>query len=301
MSNSIETPDADGHILLKVIGFCIGLTLVFTGVANLLPQVEGEAPVDKAIDLSALTPESFATLGEELFMGKGTCTLCHKPPPLGRAPDIQGENLVEIAKERLADSRYKGKAKTAAEYIRESMQEPSLYVVKGWGVAGSNDSTSPMPKVDTAPIELSTVEMDAVIAYLQHKDGNDITVDLPTEAPVSTKKVEAGRGASGVPAPAATAEEAIKKYGCQTCHSVLGTQSPTAPSLESIGVRLNATQIQQSIIDPAAVIAEGFPDIMPKDFADKMTVKELNMIVALLVGNKGDSTAETEAPKENAQ
>jgi cytochrome c551/c552 len=292
-TSAIETavPNAGSNILLKVMGFCIGLTLVFTGVANLLPQVEGEAPVDKEIDLSALTPESFAALGEELFMGKGTCTLCHKPPPLGRAPDIQGENMVETATQRLADSRYKGKAKSATDYIRESMQQPSLYVVKGWGVAGSNDSSSPMPKVDAAPIELSSVEIDAIIAYLQHKDGNDITVELPTEAPVSDKKAEAGSGgaSSGVPAPAATAEEAIKKYGCQACHNLLGTKSPVGPSLETVGSRLKAAQIQQSIIDPAAVIAKGFDDIMPKDFADKMTVKELNMIVALLVGNKGDA------------
>ncbi len=275
----------NGSVLPKVLGFCIALTLVFTLVANLLPQVEGEAPVDEEIDLSSLTLESFATLGENLFMGKGTCTLCHKPSPLGRAPDIQGEDMVALAEERLADERYQGDAQSAEEYIAESMVEPGAYVVKDWGVAGSNDTVSPMPKVDVAPIELTAIEIDAIIAYLQHKDGNEITVQLPDEAPLVEAEMVAGGNSGGVPAPAETAEAAIKKYGCQACHTLLGVSSAVGPSLDDVGERQDSLQIQQSIIDPGAIIAEGFADIMPKDFADKMTVKELSMIVDLLVAS----------------
>ncbi len=285
-----------GSVLPKVLGFSVALTLAFTLVANLLPQVEGEAPVEQEIDLSALTPESFAALGESLFMEKGTCTLCHKPPPLGRAPDIQGENMVGLAEQRLADERYQGAAQTAAEYIAESMLDPSIYVVKDWGVAGSGDSVSPMPKVDAAPIELSSIEVDAIIAYLQHKDGNDITVELPDEAPVAVAGTEtAENGTTGVPAPAETAEAAIKKYGCQACHTLLGANSPVGPSLETVGARLDEQQIQQSIIEPAAVIADGFSDIMPADFAAKMTVKELGMIVDLLAGMSEQTPSEEAA------
>ena len=283
----IEHPNT--KVLPKILIFSITLTLLFTGVANLLPQVEGEAPVDKEIDLGALTPESFAALGETLFMGKGTCTLCHKPAPLGRAPDIQGENMVERAEAALADKRYKGKAKTAEEYIRESMTDPSMYVVKTWGVSGSNDTKSPMPKVDAAPIELSAVEMDAIIAYLQHKDGNDITVALPTEAP-AVEEAPSTNTNGGAPAPAKTAEEAIKKYGCQACHSLLGTTASIGPSLEDVSNRLNKDEIRQSIIDPAAVIAEGYTNMMPTDFGDKMTVKELSMIVELLSGKNTETS-----------
>jgi len=281
-----------GSVLGKVLGFSVGLTLVFTLVANLLPQVEGEAPVEETIDLGSLTPESFAALGENLFNGKGTCTLCHKPAPLGRAPDIKGEDLVAISAERMADERYQGAAQDAEGYIRESMLDPGAYVVKGWGVAGSDDTVSPMPKVDAAPIELADVEVNAIIAYLESKDGNDITVELPTEAPV----VEASSGdaaAAGAPPPAETAEAAIKKYGCQACHTLLGSSSPVAPVLDTVGARLNRQQIQQSIIDPGAVIAEGFTNMMPADFADKMTVRELSMIVELLASSGGDVPATT--------
>ncbi len=294
-SETTDHVESGKGVLTKVLLFCIGLILVFTLVANLLPQVEGEAPVDKEIDLSSLTPESFAALGETLFNGKGTCTLCHKPAPLGRAPDIQNENMVGLAEEIMASEHYKGKAQNAAEYIHESMVDPSAYVVKNYGVAGSNDTVSPMPAVDVAPIELTAVEMDAITAYLQHKDGNEITVALPEEAPVAEV---APAGAPGATPAAATAEEAIKKYGCQACHSMLGTTSPVGPSLEDIGSLLDAAQLRESILDPAATITSGFADIMPKDFAEKMTVKELGMIIDLLLASTGKTTASSNTAPE---
>ncbi|MCP4011199.1 MAG: hypothetical protein GY726_16995, partial [Proteobacteria bacterium] len=57
------------------------------------------------------------------------------------------------------------------------------------------------------------------------------------------------------------------------------------PALDDVGERQDKMQIQQSIVDPGAVIAEGFADIMPRDFADKMTVRELGMIVDLLAAS----------------
>lgn len=267
----------------KSIGFSLLLCLVFFGVTQMLPQVEGEAPVDMKVDLGALTMDSFIALGEEIFSGKGTCTLCHKPPPLGRAPDIQGTNMEAITAERLADERYQGSATDSETYLRESMKEPGQYVVAGWGKKGTNDSESPMPAIHKAPIELSDIEIDAVIAYLQSKDGNEVTVELPTEAPA----VVAAPAAGSAPAPAATAEEAIKKYSCQACHVIGEVGGPVGPSLVGVGSRLTADQIRENITNPNAAIAEGFaPGIMPGDFATRMTVSELEMIVKLLGGQK---------------
>ncbi|MEW8416611.1 MAG: cytochrome C, partial [Candidatus Thiodiazotropha endolucinida] len=103
-------------VRVKTLGFSLGLTLLFTLVTYILPQVEGEAPVEKAVDLSALTMDDFIALGEDLFNNKGTCTLCHKPAPLGRAPDIQEADMVSLINERLADANYQGEAKDAAGY-----------------------------------------------------------------------------------------------------------------------------------------------------------------------------------------
>lgn len=269
--------------LVAILVFSLGLSLVFTLVTYVLPQVEGEAPQETEVKLGDLTMDGFVALGQELFEGKGTCTLCHKPPPMGRAPDIQGTDLAATAAERLADPRYQGGAKDPEGYIRESLVEPSKYVVAGWGQKGSNDTISPMPAIDKPPIQLSPVELDAVIAYLQAKDGHEVTVALPTEAPAPATQTVAG----AAPAPAETAEAAVAKFACQACHSMLGTESPVGPSLKDVGARLTPEQIRQSILEPNAEVAAGFaPGIMPGDFAARMTVKELEMIVALLVGSQ---------------
>lgn len=271
-----------GGVLAKSLGFSLALALLFTLVANLLPQVEGEAPVEQEVDLGALTVESFAALGESIFAGKGTCTLCHNA--MGRAPDILALNMAATVDERLKDERYKGSASDPESYVRESMVDPGIYVVKGFGKKGSNDTISPMPVVNKAPIELSDIEINAVIAYLQAKDGNEVTVPLPTEAPVAEAEPAETAG------PAGTVEEVVAKYGCQACHKMLGSGGDLGPSLENIGKKNNVEQIRQSIIDPNAVIAEGFPPgVMPQDFADQMMVKELELLVTFLANTEAAS------------
>ncbi len=266
-----------GNVLLSTLGFSIGLILVFTLVANILPQIEGEAPVDKEVDLGALTMDSFVAMGEELFSGKGTCTLCHNN--LGRAPDILVMNMVETSNERLADERYQGGSSNAEGYLRESMVEPGRYVVATYGKKGSNDTESPMPAIDKAPISLTTVEMDAIIAFMQAKDGNEVTVALPTEAPPAPSET----AESSVAVTASSGEEAIAQNGCVACHVINGTGGDLGPDLSGIGARMDAMTLQQAIVDPNAVVAEGYaPGLMPADFAEKMTVKELMMIVEAL-------------------
>jgi len=280
-----STQPSGGGVLVKTLGFCLGLTLVFTLVTTLLPQVEGEAPSEQKVDLSSMTMDDFVALGEDLFNNKGTCTLCHKPAPLGRAPDVQGLDMTSTSEERMADERYKGEAKDAEDYLRESMIDPGEYVVAGWGKKGSSDTESPMPRIDKAPIELSAIEIDAVIAYLQAKDGNEITVELPSpEAAAAVAEVSAPVGAA--PAPAATPEEALAKYACSSCHAMDSKDALVGPGLGDVGARLTSELIRQSVLDPNAVIAEGFPAAMPADFAEKMTVKELEMIVQFLAEKK---------------
>ncbi len=265
------------NVLAKVLGFSVTLVLLFTGVTYLLPQVEGEAPKETTIDLGSLTMETFVKLGEDLYQGKGACTLCHNS--LGRAPDLQVLNAVEIANEHLSNSRYKGSAKDAEAYLRESMLDPGIYVVKGFGKKGSNDTESPMPAVDKPPTLLSVTEIDAIIAYMQAKDGNQVTVALPTAAPEQEE-------APAAPTLAQSPEEALIKFGCTACHAVLESQSPVGPELNKVGSRLSVEHIRQSIIDPNAVITKGYTPMMP-DLSEKMSVKELEMMVKFLAEKKG--------------
>ncbi len=277
-------------MLAKVIAFSLALALLFTLVANTLPQIEGEAPVDEEIEIGALTMESFVALGESIFAGKGTCTLCHNN--LGRAPDLLALNVVETAKTRmLQEPDYSSSARDVEAYLRESLLEPSAHVVKGYGKKGTNDTESPMPAADKPPIGLSPVEIEAVIAFMQAKDGNEVTVSLPTEGSavaesVAPEETTAAPQAQATEA-AKTAEEVIAKYGCAACHSVLGTESPVGPPLTGIGAKLSAEQIRQGIVAPEAQIAEGFaPGIMPGNFADRMTARELEILVQWLVEQK---------------
>lgn len=273
-----------GSILLRVVLFSLSLTLVFTLVANMLPQIEGEVPEETEIDLSSLDLDSFIGLGESIFREKGTCTLCHNN--LGRAPDILELNMADLSLQRLEDERYQGTASDVAGYLRESMLAPGAFVVAGYGKKGSNDTESPMPAVDVAPILLSNVEIEAVIAYMQAKDGNEVTVEIPSEMPAA-EPAAASTPVAAVPAVADNAEAALVKYACTACHSVAGSQSPVGPDLNQIGDRLDPGQIRQSIIDPNAEIAEGFvAGMMPADFASKMTVSELQMMVDYLATQK---------------
>ena len=189
--------------LFKALGFSIALILVFASVTYVLPQVRGEAPEEEEVNLGELTMDDFVAMGEKLYRGKGTCTLCHNN--LGRAPDLLTYNVVSVSLERMADEGYQGQAGDAETYLRESMVEPSAYVVEGFGKKGTNDTESPMPAVDQPPIQLSAVEMDAIIAFMQQKDGNPVTVALPSgdDAPA----VESGEGAATPPALAQNAAD----------------------------------------------------------------------------------------------
>jgi mono/diheme cytochrome c family protein len=266
--------------LARPLGFSVALILIFASVTYVLPQMKGEAPDEKEADVGALTMDSFVAMGEKLYQGKGTCTLCHNK--LGRAPDLLTYDVAKVSLERIADAQYRGKAKDAEGYLRESLLQPSAYVVKGFGKKGSNDAESPMPAVDQAPIQLSEVEIGAIVAYLQKKDGNAVTVALPAAAPAAQKKDEA---AAAAPAPAQSPEEAIAKFGCAACHSVLKTESAVGPSLKDVGKRLKIDQIRTSIVDPKAEIAKGYPPIMPE--FPTMTVTELEMIVRFLAKQTG--------------
>ena len=268
------------NALFKAVGFSVMMIFVFASVTYVLPQVKGEAPEEEDVVLSELTMDDFVAMGEKIYRGKGTCTLCHNN--LGRAPDMLTYDVQAVSDERLEDSRYQGEATDAEAYLRESMVAPSAYVVAGFGKKGSNDTESPMPAVDQPPIQLSAIEIDAVIAFLQRKDGNAVTVALPSgdAAPVA-----AGEATAAPPALAQNAEEAIAKFGCAACHAVLDSQSPVGPNLKDVGKRLDAAQIRSSIIDPKAEIAQGFPPIMPE--FPNMALAELELMVEYLSRQTG--------------
>lgn len=271
---------------LKILIFNMVILSFYALYANMgIPQVKPEAPPkEEKLDLGSMTMDQFIALGDKIYNGKGTCTLCHNPVG-GRAPVLDA--VGSIAADRLKDARYKGKATSPEEYIRESMVDTSAFVVAGFGVTGTNDTKSPMPDVSTGAIGLSPAEIDAVIAYLQKKAGAEVTVKIPTEAPMAKEGGEAAPAA-----PAKTPEEVIAKYACGACHIIGKEQGALGPDLSKIGASKNEAYLRQAILDPDAVIAKNCPGapcapgMMPKDFADKMTASEMEMLVKFMVKSK---------------
>jgi nitric oxide reductase subunit C len=164
--------------------FIIGVYTVYS--VKIIPPITPEAPPKEESIMVPATVEELAALGEQVYNGKGACALCHSPVG-GRAPLL--ENAAVIAENRIKEKGYKGKAKSAEEYLFESMVAPSAFVVPGFGVAGTNDTVSPMPGVKESAIGLSETEIKAVIAYLQQLAGVDITVRPEGQASAG----EAGR------------------------------------------------------------------------------------------------------------
>ena len=107
-------------------------------------------------------------------------------------------------------------------------------------------------------------------------DVSGVTPD-PTATPTAT--VPGGNG--GDPAVAL-----LTQYGCGACHAINGTplSGSVGPNLSTVGTQ-GADYIRQSIVDPNAVIAEGFqPGIMPQSFGDVIPPEDLDAIVEYLAG-----------------
>jgi len=65
---------------------------------------------------------------------------------------------------------------------------------------------------------------------------------------------------------------------------VVGATGTAGPNLDQELPGKPKAFIRQSIVDPSAHIADGFSDIMPKDFGTKIPPDQLDQLVALLAG-----------------
>lgn len=269
----------------RVMIFSVLVLLVFTGFANILPQVQSDPPAEEVVETGSLDMAGLVAYGEKLFSGKGTCTLCHNN--LGRAPDLLELDLAAIFPARIGDPIYAGDAKgegadAVETYLRESLLYPSDYVVAGFGKKGTNDKVSPMPAVDIPPIEMTEVEIDALIAFLQDRAGLEPTVALPSEAVEAEAVEKDGEEPEG---PAEDALAVIDKFYCAACHDLSGSGADGGPDLRGIAGRMSREKIMEAIFDPNAEIAEGYEaDIMPDDFSEQMYVSELTLLVDYLAG-----------------
>ena len=279
---------------LKLLVVCAVVLAAYTLYPMTLPQQRAEPPPLEE-KIGALTMDKFIEMGKDIFDGKrggfGGCVLCHDPK-LGRAPDLV--NMNSVSEKRLKDSRYKGKSKSVEEYLRESMTEPAAFVVAGFGVAGTNDTQSPMMNISQY---LKPWEVNATIAYLQTKDGGEATVQPPTGEESPGGQAGAAGGVAAAPAASArTPQEFFQKYGCGACHKHEkgGIAGAVATDLTHVGTvamkRKPGTPakdyIRESILNPTAFVVPGQAPIMPPGYGEKMLASEIEMIVVFLVDSK---------------
>ena len=274
--------------------FSLFLIFGFWGFSNfMIPRIEpAPPPVEVKLDLGSMTMDKYIALGEKLFNGKGTCTLCHNT--LGRAPML--DQVVTLTPARLKDSRYKGKATDLESYLLESLIDPSAFVVAGFGKAGTADSESPMPNVTSGSIGLSDVETHAVIAYLQDLGGAEVTVKIPSGAEDIEDKEETLEAKQG---PLGTAEEIVGKYGCGACHKIAGQVGAIGPDLSNIGASRDSNYLRRAILDPNVDIASGYPaNLMPANYGAQLFARELEILVTYMTASTAETGEVSEAVKQ---
>src|SRR5919109_4353595 len=275
---------------LNVMVFSLEATIAYSIIGNMIPQLESR-PAQELQLSEAATPEQLAKAGEQIFYGKGTCALCHsiEPSEAARCPQLGtgplGPAIGTRADERVKEAGYAGKAKDGAEYIVESMIQPSAYLVQGFPPI--------MPVINKPPIGLSNDEIAAVAAFLQSVQGGKVTATPKMVAALTGTEGPAPPGAATAQPVVASAtnrppEQLIAELACIACHKFDEPGPLVGPSLWDVGARKDEDYIRQSILEPNAVIAEGFPpNLMPQDLGQKMNGMEFERLVHWLSEHKG--------------
>jgi cytochrome c oxidase subunit 2 len=85
---------------------------------------------------------------------------------------------------------------------------------------------------------------------------------------------------------AASGRELFASAGCGGCHTLAdaGSQGQIGPNLDENLKGRDADFVRQSIVDPDAMIAEGFqPGVMPQTYGDDLSDEQLDALVEYLV------------------
>lgn len=260
--------------------FTVLVTAFYSYVGHMVPQKITYPP--KTLEIRPdLTTDEMVEIGSEIVGGKGTCLTCHtigSDQPT-RFPDL--ENIGVRAKTR-------EKGKSDVDYLAEALYEPNAYIVEGYNPG--------MPTINKPPINLTDQEILTVIAYLESL-GSTPTVTMQTKLKYASETSPA-KAAAAATAKASTENETpqslFNTYLCVTCHKFDDSSRLVGPSLYDIGKRMNMAALYESILEPDATVAEGYPKgVMSATlngigFYDKVSTGELKIMVEYLAAQKGN-------------
>jgi len=121
----------------------------------------------------------------------------------------------------------------------------------------------------------------ALVAVLAAGCGSEGTSKAVPETVIGTVQTQT----TEVKGDAAAGKQVFDAQGCGSCHAFepAGSTGNVGPNLSEALKDKDAAFIQQSIVDPNAVIAEGFqPNIMPQTYGSQLSEKQLADLVAFL-------------------
>jgi mono/diheme cytochrome c family protein len=258
----------------KILGIVLGTLALYTLIANKIPQVQSEVP--QALSLGAnVTPEQLVAAGQKVYTGIGGCTTCHG---LGeRAPNLLTDEKGQGPIGARCGKREPGK--TCKQYLYESLDNPTAYVVSGY-----------QPIMPVMTKQLSPEQVWSVIAFLESQGGTvDVSAsDIPTPSTASPGGGSAGGGA-GFAGGSTDPKTIIQAAGCLACHKLDGQGQVIAPDLTHVGSRRDAASIRKKILDPASSVTKGYEKlagIMPKSFGTMMNAAQLEALVQYLATHK---------------
>jgi mono/diheme cytochrome c family protein len=194
------------------------------------------------------TTSADTTRGRVLFVQK--CGVCHALAEAGTKVQI-GPNLDGA----FAAAREIGENSDTIEGIVKAQVENPRPV--------NGDPAVSMP-ADLA----SGQDLDDIAAYVGKYAG------VPGAAPPT---VPGGPGA-----------QVFANNGCGGCHTFAAAKSGgvTGPNLDEVLVGQSDAMVHESIVDPNAEIAKGYPaNVMPATFGETISGKELEQLVEYLVDN----------------
>ena len=255
---------------LKIFAVVIGALATFTLVANSIPQVQSEVPIELSFGAN-VSADELISAGEILYAGAAGCTACHG---LGtQAPNLltdhEGTGTIGV---RCAN-RVAGE--DCETYLYTSMVNPNAYFVEDFN-----------PIMPDMRAQLSNEQIWAVVAYLQSV-GGEVTV---TGADIMATD-DGSSAATGTSTATASSDplDIMRANACLGCHLLNGEGQDLAPPFDGIGARVDADYIRESILNPAAGTAEGFEATstqMPPIFGNQLTASQLEALVQYLVSQR---------------
>jgi len=101
-------------------------------------------------------------------------------------------------------------------------------------------------------------------------------------------------GAEPPQVPGGPGAQVFANNGCGGCHTLAaaGSGGVTGPNLDEKLPGQSAAMVEESIVDPNAQIVSGYPaDVMPQNFGETLTKKELEDLVQYLLNETGGGSS----------